>query len=180
MPKANDTPKRDLITFYINAQVRKSAASCRFIEEYRASGEHAEKRDKMLAALVAGQLIEEAGLMPVMQFLDRDNFRELSERQRQMLLVARLQEYLGIAPQSEPVAVPVATSQPIRNEQAASPAPAAPASSTSEPEQSESAAATPEQENASEGVSEADKPDAEAPADSNKPVSRFAAKLPGA
>lgn len=180
MPKANDTPKRDLITFYINAQVRKSAASCRFIEEYRASGEHAEKRDKMLAALVAGQLIEEAGLMPVMQFLDRDNFRELSERQRQMLLVARLQEYLGIAPQSEPVAVPVATSQPVNSEQEASPAPAAPVSPTSEPEPQQPTSDGPEPVNPAESAPEPGKTDAEAPADSKKPVSRFAAKLPGA
>lgn len=174
MPKANDTPKRDLITFYINAQVRKSAASCRFIEEYRASGEHAEKRDKMLAALVAGQLIEEAGLMPVMQFLDRDSFRDLSERQRQMLLVARLQEYLGISPQSEPVAVPVATSQlgGIETEASVSP--------TSELNQKNDVPEGSEAQNVADDAVAADNSDAEASADNKKPVSRFAAKLPGA
>lgn len=178
MPKANDAPKRDMITFYINAQVRKSAASCRFIEEYRASGEHAEKRDKMLAALVAGQLIEEAGLMPVMQFLDRDNFRELSERQRQMLLVARLQEYLGMTPQADPVAAPIATSQPV--EEVATPvAPEAQKQATSEPVQSEAAPAPSGQENAAEGAPEAEKAEAESTQKPKTNKTRFSDKLQG-
>lgn len=124
MPK-NEARKRDMISFLINGQVRKSAASCRFVEEYRASGEHAEKREKVVAALRSGQLLEEAGLQPVMAFLDTEGFESLDVKQRQQLVLARLQDFLGVSPQLAPAAVPVEPVQP----------PAAPPVAAPEPEQ---------------------------------------------
>lgn len=174
MPKANDTPKRDMITFYINAQVRKSAASCRFIEEYRASGEHAEKREKFVSALRSGQIMEEAGLLPVMQFVDRDAFKDMDERQRQLLILARLQEYLGVIPQPAPVsAVATAQQQVVTPEQGQSEPPPAAISEAVQ------AQATPEPENPPAPASEPEKPVNDKPAEPVQP-SRFASKLPGA
>ncbi|MEE9647975.1 hypothetical protein [Enterobacter soli] len=106
MAKENEQRKRDHISFNVTADVRRSAASCRFIEEYRATSEHAEKRMMIVNALRSGQMLEEAGLGPVMAFLDTEGFENLNKKERQLLIIARLQDYLGISPQVSPDVVP--------------------------------------------------------------------------
>lgn len=175
----NEARKRDMISFLINAQVRKSAASCRFVEEYRASGEHAEKREKVVAALRSGQLLDEAGLQPVMAFLDTEGFENLDVRQRQLLILARMQDFLGVTPQSAPVAVPVVPVQqppapkapPVPQEQPqASPA-------TVEPETSVNAEPEPSEPVSSDTPEPAEPTEPAKPA--NKRMAAFADKLSG-
>ena len=158
----NDARKRDALTFSITAQVRKSTASCRFVDEFRASGEHAEKRAKVIAALRSGQMLDEAGLEPVLAFLDTEGFEKLNVRERQLLILARLQDFMGVSPHSDPVAVPVAAPQP-------------PALEPQEAEQE------PQPQTAT--VKQVDAPPAEPPAAEKKPASpmlaNYANKLSG-
>ncbi|HHA1396898.1 TPA: hypothetical protein ACOEOW_003877 [Enterobacter hormaechei subsp. xiangfangensis] len=138
MAKENEQRKRDHISFNVTADVRRSAASCRFIEEYRATSEHAEKRMMIVNALRSGQMLEEAGLGPVMAFLDTEGFENLNKKERQLLIIARLQDYLGISPQVSPDVVPRV--QPPADE----PAPASVSPTQDEPqEQTETAGKTP-------------------------------------
>jgi hypothetical protein len=159
----NDARKRDALTFSITAQVRKSAASCRFVDEFRASGEHAEKRAKVIAALRSGQMLEEAGLEPVLAFLDTEGFENLNVRERQLLVLARLQDFMGVNPHTAPVAVPVeVVAQP--------------------PSAQEQQAEEPETQQQATSEKPDEKPPAEPPVADKKPnpmLANFASKLSG-
>ncbi|PLR29426.1 hypothetical protein CYR55_22775, partial [Chimaeribacter californicus] len=100
--------KRDAITFNIASDIKASPAATRFLDEYRENSVRAIKRTKILGAFRAGQMIEECGLSPVFSFLDTENFTRLSVEQRQQLLLARMQEFMGVTPFSIPAAAPAA------------------------------------------------------------------------
>ncbi|WP_147200839.1 hypothetical protein [Pantoea sp. CCBC3-3-1] len=162
MAKENDSRKRDTLSFYVTSEMRKSEATCRFIDEYRASAEHAVKRAKVTAALQAGQMMEECGLLRVMAYLDTEAFYKLDVTQRQQLLLARMQEFLGVSPQLSAVTLPQAVQkQPV-------------ATSESEPTEELLAVSPPAEDESSQAPADKQVDDETT---SNPRINRFASKL---
>ncbi|QCR38771.1 hypothetical protein [Nissabacter sp. SGAir0207] len=129
---AGDNSKRDSLNFRITAQTRQSPAAARFIDEFRESSEYTIKRSKINAALQAGQMLMECGLLPVLNFLDTPQFARMSERERQQVFLVRLQQYLGDNPQImqaeasevvqkalEPVTAQATSPEPVKAEEPA-------------------------------------------------------------
>lgn len=144
---AGDNSKRDSLNFRITAQTRQSPAAARFIDEFRESSEYTIKRSKINAALQAGQMLMECGLLPVLNFLDTPQFARMSERERQQVFLVRLQQYLGDNPQIgqaeapeaaqealEPVTEPVKAEEPAHVSEPAQSKQEAPAAPPAEAE----------------------------------------------
>lgn len=96
--------KRDVLSINITDDLRRSAASCRFLDEYRTTSDRSAKRAKITSALTAGQIMQECELTAVIGFIDTETFSKLSVEQKRLMLLARMQEFIGV---TEPVAAPV-------------------------------------------------------------------------
>lgn len=159
MSGSDTKAKRDVLSINITDDLKRSAASCRFIDEYRATSDRSAKRAKIVSALTAGQIMQECDLMAVIGFIDTEAFANLDINQKRMMLLARMQEFIGVL---APVAAPVvAHTQPV-----------------SPPATDQSKAAAPAVKEPPATVSEAKQEKAENEASAR--VSRFADRLPGA
>ena len=96
--------KRDVLSINITDDLRRSAASSRFLDEYRTTSDRSAKRAKITSALTAGQIMQECELTAVIGFIDTETFAKLSVDQKRLMLLARMQEFIGV---TESVAAPV-------------------------------------------------------------------------
>ncbi|MBC2622755.1 hypothetical protein [Citrobacter cronae] len=152
MSGSDTKAKRDVLSINITEDLKRSAASCRFIDEYRATSDRSAKRTKIVSALTAGQIMQECELMAVIGFIDTEAFTRLDIDQKRMMLLARMQEFIGV---TESVAAPVVMT-PVAQTKPVAPAVKEPPATTTEEKQEK----TEEQGSAR--------------------VSRFANRLPGA
>ena len=95
MSGSDTKAKRDVLSINITEDLKRSAASCRFIDEYRATSDRSAKRIKIVSALTAGQILQECDLMAVIGFIDTEAFARLDIDQKRMMLLARMQEFMG-------------------------------------------------------------------------------------
>ncbi|EMB3980172.1 hypothetical protein U8548_004157 [Salmonella enterica] len=156
MSGSDTKAKRDVLSINITEDLKRSAASCRFIDEYRATSDRSAKRIKIVSALTAGQILQECDLMAVIGFIDTEAFARLDIDQKRMMLLARMQEFMGV---TESAAAPVVTTPkaaPVAQTKPVAPAVKEPPATTTEEKQEK----TEEQGSAR--------------------VSRFANRLPGA
>lgn len=122
MSGSDTKAKRDVLSINITDDLKRSAASCRFIDEYRATSDRSAKRTKIVSALTAGQIMQECELMAVIGFIDTEAFARLDIDQKRLMLLARMQEFIGVA---QPVTAPVVTapaSTPVQQTKPVAPA----------------------------------------------------------
>ncbi|WP_454741007.1 hypothetical protein [Citrobacter freundii] len=115
MSGSDTKAKRDVLSINITEDLKRSAASCRFIDEYRATSDRSAKRIKIVSALTAGQILQECELMAVIGFIDTEAFTRLDINQKRMMLLARMQEFMGVTEPvvTTPKAAPVAQTKPV-------------------------------------------------------------------